>query len=130
MNSYFYEWKKIMLGESEWAILERTCASWNRSSNTLRQKGNKEVSLQLSEAQATFVREELKLPIYAILYEIQTMPIESVTSAAGILQELHRSYKRGEKTIRKPIHGKDFNALESAGAEFRAVRYRVVLARG
>jgi hypothetical protein len=98
--------------------------------NTLRQKGNKEVSLQLSEAQATFVREELKLPIYAILYEIQTMPIESVTSAAGILQELHRSYKRGEKTIRKPIHGKDFNALESAGAEFRAVRYRVVLARG
>ena len=42
--------------------------------NTLRQKGNKEVSLQLSEAQATFVREELKLPIYAILYEIQTYP--------------------------------------------------------
>ena len=108
----------------------KTMRKLEQKFNTLRQKGNKEVSLQLSEAQATFVREELKLPIYAILYEIQTMPIESVTSAAGILQELHRSYKRGEKTIRKPIHGKDFNALENAGAEFRAVRYRVVLARG
>lgn len=93
----------------------------------LQQKGNTEATLQLSEEQATFVKEELKLPISVILYEIRTKQIENVTSTAGLLQEVHRAYKRGQETIRKAIRGKDFGTLETAGVEFRPVRYRIIL---
>lgn len=95
--------------------------------NTLQQKGSKETTLQLSEEQAAFVKDELKFPIFAILYEIRTKQIENVTSTAGLLQEIHRSNKRGQETIRKAIRGKDFGTLETAGVEFRPVRYRIIL---
>lgn len=95
--------------------------------NASRQKGSKEVNLELSEAQAVFVRDELKLPISAIVYEIQTQQIENVTSTAGLLQEIHRAYKREQGIIRKSIRGKEFGVLKDAGVTFRPVKYRIVL---
>lgn len=95
--------------------------------NAIRQKGNQEVSMQLSEEQAAFVKEELKLPISAILYEIQTQRVENVTSTIGLLQEIHRSHKRGQETIRKGIRDRDLSTLENAGVKFRPVKYRIIL---
>lgn len=95
--------------------------------NAFRQKGSQEVSLELNEAQATFVKNELKLQISVSVYEIQTQRIANVTSTAGLLQEIHRSYKRGQEIIRKSIRSKDLGVLEDAGVQFRPVKYRIIL---
>jgi len=95
--------------------------------NASRQKGQREVNLELSEAQAAFVKDELRFPISVLLYEIQTQRIENVTTTKGLLQEIHRSHKRGDNTIRKSVRPRDLDVLESAGVKFRPVRYRIIL---
>lgn len=95
--------------------------------NAIRQKGTMDVVKRLSEEQAEFVRNELKLPIAECLYEIETKRITNASSAMGLLQEIHRASKRGQRTIRKDIRKKDLKVLENAGVKFRPVKYRIKL---
>ena len=96
--------------------------------NATRQKGVAETSMRLSEEQATFVKEVLKLKIIPCLYEIQTRRITN--AAMSIIRDVHRANKRGQRTIRKDLRQKEVRALERAGVEFRPVKYRIIFKRG
>lgn len=98
--------------------------------SAIRQKGATETSMRLDEEQAAFVNDELKLKTIPCLYEIQTRRIENVSGAMGILKEIHRANKRGQKTVRKELRRKEVGALERAGVKFRPVKYRVIFERG
>lgn len=98
--------------------------------DAIRQKGATETSMRLSEEQAAFVKNELKLKTIPCLYEIQTKRITNVSGAMGILKEVHRASKRGQKTVRKALRQKEVGALRRAKVDFRPVKYRIVFARG
>lgn len=98
--------------------------------NATRQKGATETSMRLSEEQATFVKEVLKLKIIPCLYEIQTRRITNASTAMSIIRDVHRANKRGQRTIRKDLRQKEVRALERAGVEFRPVKYRIIFKRG
>ena len=96
--------------------------------NATRQKGVAETSMRLSEEQATFVKEVLKLKIIPCLYEIQTRHITNASTAMSIIRDVHRANKRGQRTIRKDLRQKEVRAR--AGVEFRPVKYRIIFKRG
>lgn len=92
----------------------------------VRQKGVQETSMRLNEEQAEFVEKELKLPLIPCLYEVQTKRIADVSGTMGILKEIHRAYKRGQKTVRRDLSKKEVGVLERAGLKIRPVKYRII----
>lgn len=91
-----------------------------------KQKGKLEVIKRMTPEQAEFVEEVLHHEVHEYLYEIQTKRIENSSNTTGILKEIHRAYKKGQKTIYKKLRAKEVAALVRAGIEFRPVKYRVV----
>lgn len=119
-----------MLGENGMNDSDKRAMKLEQQLAAQIQKGNPDVIRRMTAEQATFVKDVLHYQVNPYLYEVHTRKIENVSNAMWLLKEIHRAYKKGQKTIYKRLRAKEVDALERAGIKFRPVKYRVVFNAG
>ena len=97
----------------------------------LRQKKEnreKEVIWRLSKEQKEYVEDVLGYETLPWIYELTTMPIDSMARrTSSLLRDVHYANKRGEKKSYRKLSNSDLKVLKQNGVKYQEYKVKIIL---